>query len=304
MRTAFKSLLETALVSLGPAALSRRAFRRRSLVLAYHNILPSGEEPGADRSLHLPEAAFREQLDALEKHCDVVPLAELLEADDSTDRRRSRVAITFDDAYRGAVTTGLGELRRRGMPATLFVTPGALGGEGFWWDRVRTAGGAALGDGFRQEALERGRGLGEEVQAMATAAGLAFATVPPHARAVSEDELTAAAGWDGLHLGAHTWRHPNLTRLAGEELRDELGRPLAWLKARFPRAEPWLAYPYGLSNASVEAAAARAGYTTGLLVEGGWLPPGAAGAYRVPRLNVPAGLSQRGFIARISGLLG
>lgn len=302
MRSTLKALVEALVAGCGPAALSRRAFRRRALVLAYHNVLPDGAAPGADQSLHLPLTRFREQLELLAATAQVVPLAEVLgPQDDAPDR--PRVAITFDDAYGGAVTVALPELERRGLPVTMFVTPGVLGGAGFWWDAVHAADGAGLPEGFRREALETGRGEGERVRALAVARGLSLREPAAACRPASEAELTRAARWEGLTLGAHTWSHPNLARLDGHELPAELGPPLDWLRERFPRTEPWIAYPYGLTGPAVEVAAREAGYRAGFLVSGGWLPAAGRNPFRLPRLNIPAGLSRNGFVLRTSGLV-
>lgn len=301
MRSRFKALLESGLATLGPAALSRRAFRRRALVLAYHNILPDGAAPGADSSLHLPLATFRAQLDALQAVARVVPLGELLAGPAATDR--PRVAVTFDDAYRGAVLAGLPELRRRGLASTMFVTPGMLGQAGFWWDQVRDPATGRLPDAFRADALQAGRGEGERVLALPAARRLERVEPPAFARPATPAEFEAAAGVDPmLTLGAHTWSHPNLARLDRQELAAELEPPLAWLRARFPRVEPWLAYPYGLSAPAVEAAAAGAGYRCAFLVNGGWLPADGGAPLAMPRLNVPAGLSAAGLVLRLSGI--
>lgn len=302
MRPRLKALVEALLAGSGPAALARRAFRRRALVLAYHNVLPDGAAPGADRSLHLPLARFRDQLDVLAATATVVPLDELLEPNAATSLR-PRVAITFDDAYAGAVTSALPELERRGLPATMFVTPGMLGGDGFWWDMVQTTAGADLPEGFRLEALETGRGEGERVQTLAGLRGLRVVAPPGACRPASEAELVRATRWEGFSLGAHTWSHPNLARLERHELPAELGRPLDWLRERFPRAQPWLAYPYGLTGPAVEVAAREAGYRAGFLVSGGWLPVAERDSFQLPRLNIPAGLSRNGFVLRTSGLV-
>jgi hypothetical protein len=103
-----KSAGERLLLLGGPAAISRRAFRHRCLILAYHNILPDGAEPGADRSLHLPRPDFAQHLDQLTRHCEVVSLDAALSGSHPPSRR-PRVAITFDDAYSGALTAGVDE---------------------------------------------------------------------------------------------------------------------------------------------------------------------------------------------------
>ena len=48
-----------------------------------------------------------------------------------------RVAVTFDDGYADFASVALPALRARAIPATLFVTTGALGADGeFWWDEL------------------------------------------------------------------------------------------------------------------------------------------------------------------------
>src|SRR5579862_5104874 len=126
--------VETSLVWSGIPRWLVRGRHGRTLVLAYHNVLPDTAEPTGDRSLHLPRARFAEQLDVLADWCDVVPLATVLGRAPATGR--PRVAITFDDGYRGALTVGAAELRARSLPATMFISPGLVGGDGFWWDAL------------------------------------------------------------------------------------------------------------------------------------------------------------------------
>ncbi len=71
-------------------------------------------------------------LDDLAELADVVALEEMLNppavsGERPAPSRRPRVAVTFDDAYRGAVTIAQDELTRHGFPSTLFVAPGLLG---------------------------------------------------------------------------------------------------------------------------------------------------------------------------------
>jgi len=106
----------------------------RSIVLMYHNIVPSGVERFGDLSLHLAQHEFAAHLDLFERHFAVVPLIDLLD-DHASPAERPRIAITFDDAYVGALTVGVQELVSRRTPATIFVPPGLLGREP-WWDLV------------------------------------------------------------------------------------------------------------------------------------------------------------------------
>jgi len=300
MRGALKTIAERLLLAAGPATRRRRALAGHGLVLAYHNVVPTGAAPSGDLSLHLPFDAFRRQLDLLEAECDIVPLSDLLEAPvRATDR--ARIALTFDDAYRGAVFTALPELAVRGHPATLFVAPGCLGNGGFWWDRLRAPGAPGMTDALRALGLGEGRGVGSEIEALARRLGLGWEGVPDHACAATEAELAVAAAVPSLSLAAHSWNHPNLTALSPTELGHELTRPLAWLRERFPRVGAWLAYPYGLDSPAAELAVRSAGYSAAFRVSGGWLPVHAPPPMRLPRLNIPAGLTPEGFRLRLAG---
>jgi peptidoglycan/xylan/chitin deacetylase (PgdA/CDA1 family) len=300
MRRLIKHTAELVFAGAGPAAIGRRMMRGRTLVLAYHNILPEGAAGGLDRSLHLSQFQFARQLDYLSAHTDIVPLSAVLQA--PYPRARLRVAISFDDGYRGALSAGLTELRQRGLPATMFIAPGFIGDASFWWDELAGASGEGLSEAERQEALERCRGVDADVRTWASTLGIAARPAPPLARCITEREVLQAAGYPGLSFGVHTWSHPNLARLGRDELDSELSRPLAWLQARLPRVLPLISYPYGLASTEVERAAAAAGYSAGFRVTGGSFRGHGSGRYALPRFNVPSGISLSGFSLFLAGL--
>ncbi len=295
-----KSVVEAALVRGGAAHLSRYLRRDRTLVLAYHNIVPHGEPVIGDRSLHLPVRKFSAQLDALLRYCNVIPLDSIFER--STDRKRPRVAITFDDAYRGTVTAGVAELVQRGLPATIFVIPGFVGASSFWWDAVLPVAEQER-EGFRQWALEVLCGRDGDIKAWARAEGVTPLELPSHASAATEVELRTASGHPGITFGSHTWSHPNLAALDGDSVEQELSSSLQWLQQRFGSVVPWMTYPYGMTAPVIERTAAAIGYHGALRAIGGWLPKTSTGAFALPRLNVPAGVTQNGFILRLAGML-
>lgn len=294
-----KRLVETALTRSGVAAAARRRRRADALILAYHNIVPAEFPSGGDPGLHLPQRAFAAQLDLLRQVCDVVSLRDALTPRASDGRPRA--AVTFDDAYAGAVTAGVAECVARDIPATIFVVPGMLGGRAYWWDALSRDGTAVWPDADRDAALDHCGGREEAVRTWAVQRGYAARDVPAHARSASETQLREAATARGITLGSHSWSHPNLARLETVALAEELSRPLGWLRERFNNTTDVLAYPYGLTSAAVSRAAAAAGYGAGLLVADGWWT-GRGDRYAVPRLNVPAGLSLDGFALRTAGL--
>lgn len=294
-----KRALEAGLLHLGPAAIARARTRGRTLILAYHNIVPRGEAAAGDSSLHLPQASFAAQLDALQEACEVVPLAAALAPAARGDG--ARVAVTFDDAYAGALTAGAEELAARGLPATVFVAPGLLGGRTFWWDATAASRDAA----WRREALERAYGHPDLVRERWRSRGGRWQEAPAHARSASAAHLRAFAGRPGMAVAAHGWLHLNFAAAPGDELDRELRDPAAWLAERFARAPRVLAYPYGLRSDDVERRVEAAGYDAALRVDGGWLPRREdRRAFAQPRLNVPAGISLAGFRLRLAGVLG
>lgn len=305
MRASLKRLAETLLLQGGAAALSRRRVAGRTLILAYHNILPEGSLPGGDRSLHLPERSFAAQLDMLVENCEVVALGDPAVASlrgAESGRRRPRVAITFDDAYQGAVTIGLEQLRRRSLPATIFVAPAFVGGKSFWWDAISEFGCDGLSATLREAALTEHRGEDALIRAWADGRGLRITEPASIARAATTIQLDEAMRYDLLTLGSHTWSHPNLSVLGPDRLDEEMSRSAEWLRSRYDRTINWVSFPYGLSSPAVTSAAMRAGYEAGLLVQGGWMLSKPESRFLVPRFNVPAGLSDKGFALRLAGM--
>jgi len=299
MRRVLRNLLEELLNSAIPTWLIRRHARGQTLILAYHNIVPPAAPPRGDLSLHLSSAAFAQQLELIANSCDVIPLAAALEPARS---RRPRIAITFDDAYRGAVTLGTRELVKRRLPATIFVAPAFVGGGAFWWDELPPTG-TSMPAVDRTFALQRLQGKDHAIRGWADAHLIPTVPAESALRGASESELADAIGSGLVTLGSHSWSHPNLATLPEPDLAEELTRPLDWLRSRFQAVVPWLSYPYGRSSPLVEHVARATGYVAGLRIEGGWVRHPERRPYEIPRLNVPAGISGPGFSLRTAAFV-
>jgi peptidoglycan/xylan/chitin deacetylase (PgdA/CDA1 family) len=302
VRQVLKGVVEAAFCGSGMPRVARWRRRGSTLILAYHNIVPDGAPVAGDGSLHLAGQRFADQLDTLSRTHEIVSLREALELSRTEAPARAgarpRAVITFDDATQGALTAGVAELSRRRLPATVFVAPGFVGGHSFWWDAV-----TELSEELRALCLTALQGRDGAVRRWAAEHDIALRDVPAHQTCATEDQLHAAVT-QGIELGAHSWSHPNLTMLSGADLESELVRPLEWLRARFTSVLPVVAYPYGFSSPGVGAATRSAGYEAALRVDGGWLDGAGRSTdrYSLPRQNVAAGLSARGFRLLASGV--
>lgn len=295
LRQAAKRLVERGLRLL---PLSFERLHGRALILAYHNVVPDDLGGGGDGSLHLTTSAFKHHLDVLEASCEVRPLGDVLAG--ARSETGPVVAVTFDDAYRGAVSLALPEMACRGLSCTLFVAPGLLGRHALWWDQLAITHGG-LAPWRRRRALETYEGRHELIQAAMIPDALAI-QLPPCYGCATDAEVRLAGRLAGVTLAAHSWSHPNLNRIDQHSLSGELAKPLEWLNSVSSATLNILAYPYGLGGSAVATAARSAGYSAGLLVSGGWITS-LEDPWRVPRFNVPAGLSLDGFVLRLAGIL-
>jgi len=99
------------------------------LTLTYHRVSKLQTDP---QFLAVTPENFRAQLKFLKKKFPVVRFE-----DDWSGINRASVAITFDDGYADNVGVALPILEELEVPATFFVSTGAIGVENeFWWDEV------------------------------------------------------------------------------------------------------------------------------------------------------------------------
>jgi len=298
VRSLLRGARERVLIAAGLSRRARRNSPDNITILAYHNIIPDGENPSGDRSLHLRFDDFRRQLDFLQDHFDLVALHQ---AHSLGPRRKKPVAaITFDDAYRGALELGMPELVARRIPATVFVCPGLLGETGFWWDRLSSPK-FGIDPGIRREALERHQGIQNRILA-----GFSAGSVSDRLRPARVEELDEIAELSIVYLASHTWAHPNLAKLVSERIAEELKKSRGWLSERYPERvlEKHLSFPYGLFDSRVIEIAMGMGFEHFYRIEGGRTALPLSAPYILPRLNIPAGMSIRGFELRVSGVLG
>jgi peptidoglycan/xylan/chitin deacetylase (PgdA/CDA1 family) len=242
------------------AALRLSGAADRAVVLVYHRVAPAGAA-AHEVVPSLPISLFAHQLETLAEIGEIVPLRALLEP--ARRPGRPRFAITFDDDHPSHRRWTLPVLQRMRVHATFFLSGRALGHAGpYWW--------SAIEHSIRVQGLAKtGRLLGlhartpPELGAAVTASGKAalvsqlLPTFDEPPMAVADMRALAEAG---MGIGFHTRRHPVMTSLPPMALETALIEGRHDLEVATGMPLEFLAYPHGLADTRVAAAAARAGF--------------------------------------------
>ena len=120
--------------------------KRAPLILLYHSIAEVESDPW---SLSVSPAHFAEHLDVITSSHRPLPLSELVRRSADGRAPPDAVALTIDDGYANNLLAAKPLLERAGVPATVFIATGMLGGSEFWWDELArlvldTSGGSPL----------------------------------------------------------------------------------------------------------------------------------------------------------------
>jgi peptidoglycan/xylan/chitin deacetylase (PgdA/CDA1 family) len=258
----------------------------------HHEIAPTQGDPSRDIVPALGASLFREQLEHLGRHYEVVPLHELVtRAQNRSPGGRLPVALTFDDDLSGHASIAAPILEEFGFPATFFLSGNCLGGASpFWWQDL-------------QVILNRGAGawstLGRELANHWAWVGLdgrikdlthTIEALPPDHRDAVAARLRELAGpvpldeglsaeavkslvRRGFEVGFHTLRHYRLETLDGEDMDRAMREGIDELEDVVGYRPTAIAYPHGKADLRVAESAQRAGFQLGLTSEGAATSP-------------------------------
>jgi peptidoglycan/xylan/chitin deacetylase (PgdA/CDA1 family) len=276
-----------------------------SLILCYHRIAEGVDDPFR---LCVSPANFAAHLDEIARHGEPSTLAEL-----SMPSRRTRIVVTFDDGYVDNLTNALPIAEVKGIPITVFVTSGDLGGgRGFWWDRL----GSLLRSrpsGITEVRLSTSDGTvciglgsstpGEDLQSVrqhllplpvteihrvldaVSEQWNTSAAPPPDARSLTLSEFAQLAASQRVTIGAHTVDHVRLSGLQAQDQWQTISSSRVDLKRLSGQAISHFAYPYGrrdsFDDCSVDAVRS-AGFETACTTIPGNARP-TSDPYRLPR---------------------
>jgi peptidoglycan/xylan/chitin deacetylase (PgdA/CDA1 family) len=209
------------------------------------------------------------------------------------------VAVTFDDGFYGVLAHALPVLSRWGIPATVFLITGYCGSPktgqsldfnalevafrltrreevdfGFWGSPPHRITDLASRDDLLKQAREKLKLAPEQdrrrwYEQVLQELGVSLQEIRAYAATQEKFRLLT---WNearqlldaGIEIGSHTRTHRTLSRLAPDELEDEIAGACADLRSHLGLSRIPLSYPYGgaehVGTAAPEVAR-RAGYT-------------------------------------------
>ncbi|MFJ3096931.1 polysaccharide deacetylase family protein [Streptomyces hydrogenans] len=195
-------------------------------VFLYHSVSP--DPPSWIAPFTVRPGRFAEQLETIaDSGLSIVPLRRLVAAQRGGPPLPDRSAVlTFDDGFADFHSTVLPLLAFHGLPATLYVTTGALRGRPGW------------------------------------TAGTVF---PPGSRMLSLRQLVELDGY-GVEIGGHTRTHPQLDILPADRVRDEVAGCGRELEDLLGHRVVSFAYPHGYSSPAVREQVRTAGWSSATAV--------------------------------------
>jgi len=261
--------------------------RQQALILMFHRF---GDEGRGDPR-GLPIRRFEAYMKYLTDRYRVISLGDLIR-----DLRRGGPAsntavVTVDDGYDDVFSLAVPVMRAYGIPASIFVVSGFVGGRLWpWTDHFRFVFDRAprrpvtfkhrdathtidiRNESERRRAEEHWREHAKTLPvaerddllgAIAEAYGIEIpTTAPAEFRSLTWTELRTLAA-QGFDVGAHTRSHPILSQVGSERLRDEIHGCKEEIEGSLRHPVPHFAYPNGRREdytREAAAAVASAGY--------------------------------------------
>jgi len=275
--------------------------------------------------LHVGPERFREQIEFLASHYEILPLSKLYHHARSGRPTPNSLALTFDDGYANNLSVAAPILREFQAPATLFLCTGFLGRDAYWWDHLAQIVLTATHYPRKLAHIEFGF-LGAE--------RLLSENPALHGRRVQEREAGALKElvlelWGGLRhlsldriygllreldslfvpdvdlsgvrplrieevrlaadvftIGAHTVTHPFLTAVDDQRLNAEISESRSMCKTLSGQVVDCFSYPFGNVNPRVAAEVALHMSLACTVQEG--VVGSDTDPLKIPRIQIPA----------------
>lgn len=267
---------------------ARWSTRHVGIVLCYHAVGQRSGDPATELNAAVAVEDLRRHVRHARRAYDVVAASQIsARAAARRPWQRLPLAITFDDDLPSHAEYAAPVLTAAGVPATFFLTGEGLSGDApFWWQALQRAWDAGRVDAGWLRTL----GGPEGAPSLRTLAAT-IQRMTPERRAAVTIELRRLAGPGpvpdllgadgirtlvaaGFEMGFHTRRHDDLRTVTAAQLASVMDEGRSEIEDITGPLEV-IAYPHGGVNASVAAAARRAGFTNGFVADGSAVVSGA-----------------------------
>ncbi len=178
-----------------------RLAKPRITVLLFHRVSDNARD-----NLTVGIEQFDRQMALLHRHCEVLPIEEIITGSNVPRSTSPLVCVTFDDGYLDNYQNAVPILMRHGIPASFFVSTGMIG----------------TGRRFPHD-IRRGN---------------------PYIPTMQWDHLREMRE-AGFTIGSHSVSHIDCATEREEIVRDELAQSLADLRRELSLSDVLFAYPYG-----------------------------------------------------------
>jgi peptidoglycan/xylan/chitin deacetylase (PgdA/CDA1 family) len=257
------------------------------MILMYHRVISDPRLDPFRLGMCVSRENFERQMAYFAKNFVIRQMRDVIRSLERGEALPPRlVSITFDDGYQDNLTNAMPVLRRYGIPMSLYVaTDGLEENRPFWWDRVirilhqstlsaidlYRIGLTSAPQEFTLSRFDRGESAMRFLSLLWGLPGDGMLKVvdrlereydgPTHGATtsprLSRDEIRALHR-EGVEIGAHSCRHPNLATLDKAQAITEMADSKRYLETLLGEAVDGFAYPGGrMTPETGELACAR-----------------------------------------------
>jgi peptidoglycan/xylan/chitin deacetylase (PgdA/CDA1 family) len=302
----------------------------------YHHIAPGAATRQArfrpNLELFVAEEEFEKQIRHVAANHECLSIDEAVELLAKGKLPRRSVIVTFDDGYRDNLLA-LPILKRYNVPATIYVTTGAISrARTFWWDEHETILGSldALEFPWRGQSHRwdlsseplKHRAFGDlnlmfkalapvdqdELLNVLRDSAHARGSAPPYfdpEAMLSWDEVVALDREPLITIAAHTVDHYVMRQLPEDELQRQIHESRNELERRLGHPVTHFAYPFGReehADAREFSAVAAAGFASAVTTRPGhWRTASNTAMHALPRLSIDYSDTMEDFRWKLSG---
>jgi peptidoglycan/xylan/chitin deacetylase (PgdA/CDA1 family) len=307
------------------SGLHRWRHRGKAIVLTYHRVLTPEElsnrpvQPG----MYLLDSVFAQQMEFLQRQFTIVSMQALLELwrDGQWDSRTRYCAITFDDGWLDNYLHAYPALKKLGIPATIFLPTDYVGTEKWFWpdqvyfllnaareNHARTKDGRGIEDLLScylqgdarvlvKAIMEQKSGIDqmieqcknlpmERIHELIIALMAEIGVSLPQQRVILNWEEVREMSQHGISFGSHSCSHRILTKIAKDDMLDELTRSKQTLLEQRVNYVPVFCYPNGNNNGQLQELVKECGYEAAVGVSAGVEGSQPRNRYEISRVGI------------------